>query len=268
MDVQLAAICLFTLTIHLIGTLAFAVRIAAVRTRKIALAFALFNVLALISRTCNSFQVPFLANRLEKSLHHPASTGLLADFRYIILCSTIGSILGGLLIPTFQRVFTQAVYHFQKHRSLPRLLFRGFSVQNLPDRVKANIKLPALSNVRELPRMHRFDLKMVLLNIVAVALLTVGVFSSLYAGILNPEFRVTASSLSAVVNGFATLLMFIVIDPQLSIMTDDVMDGTLSEHRFRVHIIYLVAARVIGTGLAQVMFVPAATLTAMVASWL
>ena len=44
--------------------------------------------------------------------------------------------------------------------------------------------------------------------------LTVGVVASLYAGYLNPEFRVTASQLSAVVNGFATILLFALIDPQ------------------------------------------------------
>jgi hypothetical protein len=267
MDFQLAAICLFTLTIHLIGTLAYAVRIAAVRTKKIALAFALFNVLALVSRTCNSFQTPFLAKRLETSLQQPLATDLLSDFRWIILCSTIGSVLGALLIPTFQRIFTQAVFHFQRHRSLPRLFFHGFSIHSLPHRVKASVKLPTFSNVAEFQRMGRFDLKMVVLNTIAVALLTVGVFSSLYAGVLNPEYRLTASSLSSVVNGIATLLMFIVIDPQLSILTDDVMDGSLSEHRFRVHIVYLVGARVLGTGVAQLLFIPAASLTAFVASW-
>ena len=267
MDLQLGAICSFTGIIHLIGTLAFAVRIAAVRTRKIALAFALFNVLALISRTCNSFQVPFLAKRLETSINLSSTADLLSDFRWIILSSTIGSIIGALLIPTFQRLFTVAVYHFQRHRSLPRLLFRGFSIQNLPDRVKANVKFPTINNVKELGRMHPFDFKMVCLNVVAVALLTVGVLSSLYAGVINPDYRVTASSLSSVVNGFATLLMFIVIDPQLSMMTDDVMDGKLSEHRFRVHVLYLVVARVIGTAFAQFLFVPAAALTAHVATW-
>src|SRR3546814_15691413 len=52
-------------------------------------------------------------------------------------------------------------------------------------------------------------------------LLAVGVVASLYAGYLAPEFRVTASQLSALINGFATILLFAFIDPQLSVMTDD-----------------------------------------------
>ena len=43
MDVQLAILCGLTFVIHLIGTLAYAVRIAGVRTRRIAVSFALFN---------------------------------------------------------------------------------------------------------------------------------------------------------------------------------------------------------------------------------
>src|SRR6188768_2257696 len=113
MDLELLMICLFTLVIHLIGTLGFSVRIAAVRTRKIALAFALFNVLVLVSRTCNSFQVPFLAHRVENTLKGVSAEGLVWNFRVIILCATLGSVIGALLIPTSQRIFTLAVYHFQ-----------------------------------------------------------------------------------------------------------------------------------------------------------
>lgn len=267
MDLQLALICLFTLVIHLIGTLGFSVRIAAVRTRKIALAFALFNVLALLSRTCNSFQTPFLAKRVERKLATPGMNELLGDFRWIILCATLGTVLGAVLIPTFQRVFSRAVVHFQRHRSMARLVFHGFSLQNLPDRVKASVKLPAIGNISEFRRPQMSELKMIALNIVAVALLTVGVFSALYAGYLNPEYRVTASTLSAVINGVATVMMFVLIDPQLSLLTDDVMEGTVTEASFRRVVIYLVGARLAGTLFAQVLFLPGAKLIAAVSQW-
>lgn len=47
----------------------------------------------------------------------------------------------------------------------------------------------------------------------SVALWTTGLFASLYAGHLNPELRVTSSTLSAVVNGAATIIMFVFIAP-------------------------------------------------------
>src|ERR1041385_826503 len=125
MDINLAIICFLTFVIHLIGTLAYSVRIAAVRTRRIAVSFALFNVLVLISRTSNSFQAPFLAKRVEQNLAHPVTNSLLTDFRWLLLSATWATLVGAFLIPTFQRLFSRAVLHFQVHRSIPRLLLHG-----------------------------------------------------------------------------------------------------------------------------------------------
>ena len=84
-DPQLAVICALTFVIHLIGTLAYAVRIAGVRTQRIAVSFALFNILVLVSRTSNSFQGPFLAKRIEENIRPRRGQGLLADFRWLSL---------------------------------------------------------------------------------------------------------------------------------------------------------------------------------------
>src|ERR1017187_7580140 len=102
MDLQLVSLCALTFIIHLIGTLAYAVRIAGVRTRRIAISFALFNILVLVSRTSNSFQGPFLAKRIEENIGQGVTQGLLADFRWLLLSATLATLLGAFLIPTFQ----------------------------------------------------------------------------------------------------------------------------------------------------------------------
>ena len=103
-------------------------------------------------------------------------------------------------------------------------------------------------------------------NCLAQALITVGVLASLYAGYLTPEFRVTASQLSSVINGVATILLFALIDPQLSVMTDDVVEGRVSETMFRRTIVWISFSRLAGTLLAQVLFVPAAHAVATLAN--
>ena len=103
------------------------------------------------------------------------------------------------------------------------------------------------------------------MNVIAQALLTVGGIASLYAGYLYPEFWVTASQLSAVVNGFATILLFVLIDPQLSVMTDDVVEGRVSEADYRRTIVWLSMSRVAGTLLAQLLLLPSAWLIVWVA---
>src|SRR6478752_2908271 len=101
-DAQLLAICLLTAGINLIGTLAYAARIAGVRTRRIAMSFALFNILVLISRLSNSILAPFLAKRIELHLADGSGEALLADFRWVLMSATIAVLVGIVLVPTGQ----------------------------------------------------------------------------------------------------------------------------------------------------------------------
>jgi hypothetical protein len=104
MDTQLWLICFLTFVIHLVGTLAYSVRIAGVRTRRIAVSFALFSILVLVSRTSHSFLGPFLAKRVESNLAGTVVTNLLSDFRWLLVSASLATVIGALLIPTFQRV--------------------------------------------------------------------------------------------------------------------------------------------------------------------
>lgn len=264
MDIQLFVICFLTFGIHLIGALAYSARIAGVRTRRIAMSFALFNVLVLVSRLSNSFLCPFLAKRIENALAAGTGQHLLGEFRLILLSATLAAIVGALLVPTAQRWFCSAIGRFQDHRSMTRLLLHAFSRGGL-GYFRRTSTVPKPANISALSKSRGLPTKVIVLNVLAQALLTVGVVASLYAGYLFPEYRVTAAQLSAIVNGFATLLLFVLIDPQLSVMTDDVVAGTVGEAEFRRTIVWLSMSRVAGTLLAQVLFLPAAWLVAAAA---
>jgi hypothetical protein len=264
MDKQLLLICFFTFVIHLIGTLAYSVRIAGIRTRRIAVSLALFSIFMLVSRTSNSFLGPFLAKRVESNLSGAAVTNLLWDFRWLLISSSIATIVGAVLIPTFQRVFCRAVQHFQQHRSIPKLILHGFFKGGL-SYVKDVASVPAAANVTGLRNGNGVSLSITLLNVAAVALWTVGVFAALYAGVLDPSVRVTSSTLSSIINGGATVMMAIFIDPHMSAMTDDVVEGRVSESQFRRAVVWLVGSRLAGTLLAQLLLLPSALLIVVVA---
>jgi len=88
---KLIAVFVFTLIIHLIDTLAYSVRLVGVKTRKIVVSFALFNILVLVSRTANSFQAPLLAKVVEHdlpliNLAHPSYI-----FHLLIFAASIGT---------------------------------------------------------------------------------------------------------------------------------------------------------------------------------
>lgn len=266
MDRQLLIICLLTAGINLIGTLAYAARIAGVRTHRIAMSFALFNILVLVSRTSNSFLGPFLAKRIEVRLSQGGGEALLGDFRLVLFSATLAVAVGIVLVPTGQRLFARAIGYFQQHRSTARMMLRSMSPAGLRA-IREAITLPSSTHLRELALERGVGWGVLLANCLAQALITVGVLASLYAGYLNPEFRVTASQLSAVVNGFATILLFALIDPQLSVMTDDVVEGRTSEPLFRRTIVWISFSRLAGTLLAQLFFVPSAQAIAWIANY-
>jgi Alternate to MurJ len=267
MDGQLALIFFLTFVIHLIGTLAYSVRIAGTRTGRIAVSLSLFNILVLVSRTSNSFQAPLLAKRVEENLPRAVGSGIESDFRWLLLSATLATLAGAFLIPTFQRLFARAVEVFGRYRSVPRLLLRGFSPAGLLH-VRNSLRIPAKENLTELRSAPRIPMLVIVLNAVAMAIWTVGVFSALYAGYLHPEYRVTASQLSAVINGVATILMFVMIDPYLSVLTDEAAEGKISGGYFRRSVVWLTGSRLAGTVLAQLLLVPGAHAIGSVAEWL
>jgi hypothetical protein len=266
MDRQLAILFALTFLINLIGSLAYSVRIAGVRTGRIALSFSLFNVLILVSRTANTFQAPLLAKRVEHGLHAPTTiASSLGDFRWLLFAASLATVVGAVLTPTFQRLFTRAVGAFARDRSLPRFLLRALSPAGWAHLRDAAV-LPSSANVVVEGTLRRpAAVGVLVINTLATAVWTVGVFAALYAGYLAPEFRATASNLSGVINGIATILLFAVVDPFLAMLTDDVVAGRSTEPVFRRAVVGMLGSRLAGTALAQLLFLPAASLIAHLA---
>src|SRR6185295_13314472 len=208
MDAQLLVLCALTFVIYLIGALAYAARIAGVRTRKIAVSFALFNVLVLVSRAANSFQGPFLSKRIELTLLKGGG-GLFWDFQVLMFSATLAAIVGTLMVPTVQRLFTRAIQHFHANRSIPKLIMHSFARGGL-GYLKDSVTVPSIDHVKG------FKAKSVV-----------------------------------------SLNVFVLNDPQLSVMTDDVVEGRISEASFRRAVVWLAGSRILGTALAQALLVPA-----------
>lgn len=263
MPTQIIIVLILTMFINGMTTLSYAVRIIGVRTGRIAITFSLFNIVVLLSRTANTLQAPLLAKTVEQHLKQGISSNVLV-FRYIIASCTVGAVLGALLIPTFQRLLLKAVMHFSIYKSVPRLFYLGFSGAGMQF-LKESIRMPTRQQLLDFPTRRNFPWRIFIYNVVATAIITIAVLSCVYAAYLNPAYRTTASNLSGVINGMATVLMVLFIDPHLSILTDDVVLGKLSEADFRKFISRMVMARIVGTLLAQVLFFPAAQLIAWLA---
>ena len=266
MAIQIIIVLILTFVINLITTLSYSVRIVGIRTGRVAISFALFNILVLVSRTANGFQAPLLAKSVETNINAGVFNNV-GMFRLIILVCSIATVIGAFLIPTFQRILSKAVVDFSIHKSMGRLILHSFSKAGILY-FKDNLTIPHQNNLSQIRLNRKFPWRIFILNILAVAIMTIGVLSAVYASYLNPNYRTTASNLSAFINGFATILMFAFIDPHLSAMTDDVTLGKCSENTFRKYIVYMIIARLLGTILAQLLFLPSAQLLAWTATYI
>lgn len=286
---RLLVVAVLTAIIHLINTLNYAVRISAVRTRRLATALSLFNVIFLLASTANSIQGFLLESIVEKAIkaaqtetgisvleqlvRHPAYQAQLSivehNIRLVIASASIGTLIGAALIPAFVVIFIKAIYIFEETGSVPRML--GMVILS-PRRVfssTGNMRLPGkktfkLASGRRLAIPKTF----LFLNFFVTGIYTTGVLSSLFAGALFPDFRAAAATLSAVVNGLATILAATVVDPTAANITDQALRGERSEDDVKQMALYLTITRLLGTVFAQLIFVPSAYFVKYIASLL
>lgn len=260
MHIQIIIVLSLNFIISIIGTLAYSVRLVGVRTGKIAITYSVFNILTLISRIAVTFQVPILTKYVENNTDN---RNLLNVFYLIIVMSGFATVIGAFLIPTFQRVFYKGVIHFSIDKSIPKLIIHSFSKAGI-NYIRECIAIPVKNNLTHI-NYRKLPVKIILFNIVAVSLITVGSVAPIYAGSIAPDLRATCITLSSIINGVATVLMSIFIDPWLSIMTDEVIEGKCSEEDFRACVVAMVGSKSIGTFGSIFLLIPASYLIAFIA---
>ncbi|NYE58043.1 lipid II flippase Amj family protein [Carboxydothermus ferrireducens] len=253
---RIALVVLLTLIIHLIDTLSFAARIAGIKTKKLALAGSVFNIIVLVSRTSNMIQAPLLGSIVEIALLKHDLAGLEMVFRWVLLGATAGTLIGAVLIPTFINFFTIALNKLDEVGSVPRLIIVTLR-QRKTQAIKENIRGVPFKSVKKLAR-EQMPYKILLLNLIITGIYTTGVLSAMYAGVLNPEYRLTASQLSGIINGFATIVLVLLVDPYSAMVTDRVLNGALPLDSLNRLVLSLVISKFLGTLLSQAILIPAA----------
>jgi hypothetical protein len=210
-----------------------------------------FNVLTLVSRIAGTFQTPILTKLVE---HNSSESNMINTFNLIIIVSGIATIFAAVLLPTFQRIFYKGVLSFSVHKSISKLIMYSFSRAGISC-MKHSIAVPVKENITKV-NIKKLPKRITVYNFVAVSFITTGTLAPIYAGIIVPDFRATCITLSSVINGIATILASIYIDPALSVMTDDVIDNKCSEEDFRTCIMALVGSKILGTFAALLLFIP------------
>jgi hypothetical protein len=102
------------------------------------------------------------------------------------------------------------------------------------------------------------------LNLIITSISTIGVLAAIYAGALVPHYRITASQLSGIINGVATILLAVVVDPQAAIITDQTLQGLRESQEANTMVAFLVGGKILGTLLSQIIFLWAAEMVVFI----
>ena len=254
---KLILISIFIFIIHSIETLAYAVRLSGARVRLLASALSLFNLMVMVSRLANMMQQPFTGSLIDNAPTVNTLEFVENQYRVIIGSSTLGTIIGILLLPTFIAIFSRAIIHLSEERgSIPSLIKKGLTFEYIKRGIK-HIHFPKLSYLKDI-RLKDIPIRLFVINMVITAIYTIGVLSALYAALIAPERATTAIMASGLINGIATILLIIFIDPKISILADDVINQKGSYLNLKGVSLMMITSRLLGTILAQVFFIPGA----------
>jgi len=261
--------------IHAVMTYAYAVRLAGVRTGRLAISLSLYNIIFLAASTANAIQVPVLAKLVEETIiasqgNYLAYLGtLLGDLRFSLLGAAVGTLIAAVTMPSFVNVFERGIMWFEEAGSFPKLIKAAITREHL--RLLINgVRLPRWSSIRAMLSIQAFlrlpiPKGFLIANIFITAFHAAGLQAAMFAGGLLPEFRTTASSLTSVMYGGATLGLALFVDPVAAMITDQALRGERTEEEIAQMVRYLVLTRMIGTILAQAVLVPGAYAIAWVA---
>lgn len=259
MEKTLLQLLVLTFIIHLIDTLSYSVRLNSVKSGQFALSFSLFNLFVLVSRTANMFQAPLIGSMIGASISQRIAP--LHEMREVILASTIGTLVGIILIPTFLRIFEVAVKRLETTGSVPSLVVEALQVNNVK-RILKSAARPSKTMLERL-RYREIPKRLLIINSLVTGIYTIGVLAANYSAIfVNDQHRLAAAGSSGMINGLATILLTLFIDPKSAVITDQALRGDRPYGDVKALVVLLIATKLIGTVLGQILFLPAAKVIA------
>ncbi|MCM3626780.1 lipid II flippase Amj family protein [Paenibacillus glycanilyticus] len=251
-QILLVSICTFI--VHFSETLTYSLRLAGVRLGKLAVAISLTGIILLISRTANMLQAPLTGKIVDVSKDSPGD--LVMQFRMIISAASLGTLAAILLFPSAVFLSKRIIAHLEVTGSLPQLLIQSVSIRKLKN-ARFHLRVPKKDMLSRL-RIGGIPKRLFLLNIIVTAIYTVGVLAALLAATYSTGSSIAASQSSGLINGMATILLTILIDPQIGLLTDKVLKGEKEIAALNKVFGLLMISRLLGTILAQLLLVPSA----------
>jgi hypothetical protein len=265
---KLIIISLFLLIITMIETLAYSTRISGTRVHLIATAISLFSTLVIVSIFSTMIQQPLTAKLIAEAPNLNKLNFLEDQYRILIGVTSLGVLFGILLFPTFINIFSKAIVQLSNKRgSVIALFINQFNVKGIK-KVIMCFRLPRLSFLKGIT-LKTIPKRLFVINVIVSAVFTIGVLSSIYASMLVPKDYAQAALMSSgIINGIATILLTLFIDPKASVLADRVMKKQCDYIYLKSYSLTMISSKLFGTVLAQFLFIPAAYYVAWFAIWI
>ena len=261
---SLWAVVALNVLVTLLASTAVVARVSAAVTRHVATALAVYNFFFLITRLAGQVYAPVLGSLRDSVVQGGArAETLLPLFRWVVGGASVGVLLGWLLMPTFLEIYNHAVRALdRRHGSMSSLLVAMLAPRRWVMLARC-LRPPSTFGVtredlRALPKGFLVG------NVLVLAVHTIGVLAAIYAGaLLSSSLARTATLLSSVINGVATIVLSVVVDPTSARITDQAVSGERPVRHVYAMAVFLIAGMLLGTVLSQVFFVPAAGVIAL-----
>lgn len=250
----------------IVDTLAYGVRTAGVLTKRLAIALSLFNILVIFSRLSNMVQAPILGNfpdKVDKGFY--TADQVLLALRYDLLFVVGGVIVGALITPSFIRATSRGIDVLNSKGSfIPTLVHGVRKIWRFP----AYFRSPSIAMLYHNMDFRQIPIAFLVFNIFVTCFYSIGVMSTILAASWDHSLAVTMATLSGIVNGIASLLLFTIVDPPAAVVIDQCIVGQRPESHAKTVNLYLIVTRLAGILLALVMLPPMAQYVKSVAFWI
>jgi hypothetical protein len=252
-------------TMSIVDTLAYGVRTSGVLTRKLAISLSLFNILVIVSRFSNMLSAPILGNFPDKVYQglytvNDVRAALRVDLVFVIG----GVVVGGLLMPTLIRFFQRGIQVLETVGTLPKTVVYGLHhLGELPRMFSA----PKLRHLLEYSDFRVLPYQFLIYNIFVTCFYSIGVMSTVLAASMDHSVAGTAILLSGIVNGIATITLFVIVDPPAAVVVENCISGTRPVSHAKIMNVSLVTTRMLGCLLALLLMPWMAAYVLNVAHW-
>lgn len=244
--------------VTILSSTSYASRVSAVVTGRVATALSVYNIFFLVTRLTQQVYSPVVGSVRDYVVDNHLPMDMLGHaLRTIIMGATVGSIIGCLLLDTFVEIYNAAVRGLDRLQGSVLHLFAEFLKPRGWLALFRCFRRPTLFGLtmddwRALPHGFLWG------NLFVTGVYTIGVLAAIYAGAqLDATLARTATLLSSVVNGLATITISIVVWPTTATMVDECVSGKRPVKHMYATAFFLMIGMLLGTVLSQILFEPA-----------